>query len=113
MTSEQCLLAKLVGYELASVVFVRDYVQFVFEGPEGNATWSTYTWPTFVAPGARSIRHGDERYSDALLGLIGHRVASGVCTDASLVVGMSTGGDLRVSLLPDDYANDWREWTVW
>ncbi|MGW5106674.1 hypothetical protein [Nocardia sp. NPDC004123] len=65
------LLARLVGLELASVVFVRDYLQFDFDGPR----LTCYVWPTVHADGiTRSL--GDAGYRDALCAFISQTVVS-------------------------------------
>ncbi|MGW5112130.1 hypothetical protein [Nocardia sp. NPDC004123] len=65
------LLARLVGLELASVVFVRDYLQLDFDGPR----LSCYVWPTIDADGiTRSL--GDAGYRDTLCALISQTVVS-------------------------------------
>ncbi|WP_433567536.1 hypothetical protein ACQP1O_21460 [Nocardia sp. CA-151230] len=65
------LLARLIGLELASVVFVRDYLQLDFDGPR----LSCYVWPTIDADGiTRSL--GDPGYRDTLCALISQTVVS-------------------------------------
>ncbi|MET8428952.1 hypothetical protein [Nocardia sp. NPDC004860] len=77
------LLARLVGLELASVVFVRDYLQLDFDGPR----LSCYVWPIIDADGTtRSL--GDAGYRDTLCALIGQTVVS---IDEALAPGFSYG----------------------
>lgn len=64
---EDSLLLDLIGEELGSVVFVRDYVQLVFDGPY----LSLYVWPVVTTADGRTSRFGDEGYRDALCGFIG------------------------------------------
>lgn len=63
------LLLSLSGRELASVVFVRDYLQLEFDGPR----LSVFIWPQ-VTDGSRNRSIGDPGYRDAPRSLIGHLV---------------------------------------
>jgi hypothetical protein len=63
------LLPSLVGRELASVTFVRDYLQLDFDGPR----LSVFTWPE-VTRGARSQSISNPDYRNSLCSLIGHPV---------------------------------------
>lgn len=65
------LLGELVGEELGSVVFVRDYVQFDFDGPR----LTLLVWPSLVAEG-EAIVMGEPGYRDALCGLIDQKVVA-------------------------------------
>jgi hypothetical protein len=68
---DHSLLADLVGEELASVIFVRDYVQLDVDGQR----LSLYVWPGVATDG--DVRHlGDPVYRDALCRLIGRVVTS-------------------------------------
>ncbi|MGW4246962.1 hypothetical protein [Nocardia sp. NPDC004722] len=61
----------MIDLELASVVFVRDYVQLDFDGPR----LSCFVWPTVDIGGAsRSL--GYAGYRDALCSFISQPVAS-------------------------------------
>jgi hypothetical protein len=62
-------LGALVGRDLSSVTFVRDYVQLAFDGPGVNA----FTMPT-VTSGAENLSLGKPRYRDCLCQQIGCRV---------------------------------------
>jgi hypothetical protein len=77
---EDSLLADLVGEGLASVIFVRDYVQLDFDGPR----LSLFVWPG-VATGNDVYYLGDPVYRDALCQLIGRAVTS---TDESREAGL-------------------------
>jgi hypothetical protein len=76
------LLSRLVGLELGSVVFVRDYVQLVFDGPR----LTCFVWP-MISVGGSVLGIHDAGYRDALCSLIGHSVTA--TTEA-------TGQGLRV-----------------
>jgi hypothetical protein len=82
------ILRKIVGSELSTVVFVRDYLQLAFEpaavGPPDAgvlrppmagafASLSAYAMPEIHVEG-RHLRSGDAGYLDALVAQIGRRV---------------------------------------
>jgi hypothetical protein len=75
------LLRELVDNELASVVFVMDYLQLDF----GAARFTAYVWPT-VAIGDVALQYGDPGYRDALCAFIAHKVSS---TEESTEVGLA------------------------
>jgi hypothetical protein len=62
-------LLGLVGEELSAVAFVRDYVEFIFDGPVLRAL----TNPVFEADGLR-VQFPDPGSRDALCSLIGAMV---------------------------------------
>lgn len=76
LAMERSLLADLIGEELGSVVFVRDYVQLVFDGPY----LSLYVWPVVTNADGETFRFGAEGYRDALCAFIG-RTPSSVVID--------------------------------
>ncbi|WP_040807634.1 hypothetical protein [Nocardia concava] len=84
---EDSLLGRLIGLELASVVFVRDYLQLDFDGPR----LTCYVWPTIEADGiTRSL--GDSGYRDSLCALISQTVVSTEeAVGAGLVLGFAIG----------------------
>ncbi|MCP2342142.1 hypothetical protein [Actinomadura rupiterrae] len=63
------LLVALVGHELGSVIFVRDYLQLDFDGPR----LTLLVWPR-VTVDAQARGLGDHGYRDSLCSLIGHPV---------------------------------------
>lgn len=77
---EDSLLARLIGLELASVVFVRDYVQLDFDGPR----LTCFVWPTVEVGGATSS-FGAAGYRDALCAFISQTVLS---TDEAVGTGL-------------------------
>jgi hypothetical protein len=87
------LLERLVGETLASVIFVRDYAQFDFDGPR----LSTFVWPLVTVAGHQK-RTGDPGYRDALVSLIGRDVTGAQDTPATgLVVFL---GDAALTVKP-------------
>jgi hypothetical protein len=68
---DQELLKELIGRDLASVEFVRDYVQLRFDGPELTA----YSWPTLYDAG-RAVTRDAAGYCAALVALINQVVSA-------------------------------------
>ena len=115
------VLHSLVGEELGSVVFVRDYLQLDFE----NARLSAYVWPT-VSFGHVSREFGDLGYRDALCALITSDVIeTEESSEAGLVIRFQLG-EVVINPEPADlsgpeiavlqvHADAFREasWIVW
>lgn len=80
-------LFELLGGELATVIFVRDYVQLQFDDGMLNA----YVWPRVHREGS-VLHHGQPGFNDALIGLIDKRV-TGVdeVLDLGLVIHLADG----------------------
>lgn len=96
MVSQGNGLSQLVGEELAGVHFVRDYVEFSFDGPLLRALSSPIVQiqgecATFPAPGSR----------DLLCALIADTVTSAEEQREALVVQFAGGGEVRVPLRDD------------
>ncbi|GIH89928.1 hypothetical protein ACFFMN_11990 [Planobispora siamensis] len=88
------LLSALIGQELGSVVFVRDYLQLDFDGPR----LTLFVWPQ-VSVDSTVHSMGDPGYRDTLCALIGHTVlTTAESPDAGLVVGFGRGS---VTLKPE------------
>lgn len=91
------LLSRLVGRDLATVVFLKWYLQLTFDGPYLNCD----VWPT-VDIGDGALRHGDSGYRDALCSLlatpvVGTREATGI----GLVIEFQSGV-VRIHPSPDE-----------
>lgn len=87
----------LAGAELSAVAFVRDYVEFHFDGP----VLRSLTDPV-VTTGGLPVRRTDERWRDALCGLIGATVLQvRVVEDVVIVVTFSADRHLAVPLTED------------
>jgi len=71
----ELLLFDLVGAEVESIVFVRDYLQVTLYLPESSPRLTCYAWPAVTPPGSAARSLGDAGYRDALCALIGRRVA--------------------------------------
>jgi hypothetical protein len=78
-------LDAVVGEELASITFVRDYVQMSFDSPP----LTLWVWPRLHRLGEVLERH-HPAYTDALLGLIGKQL---VATDEFLDLGLTLDFD--------------------
>jgi len=91
-------LEKLVGRELSSVTFVRDYVQLAFDG----AGLSAYTTLTFTYD-RESLSSGQPGYRDSLCRQIGCRVARAEVDNQNVSVVFENGAIVAVSLRDDDY----------
>jgi hypothetical protein len=91
-------LQQLVGVELSSVEFVRDYVQLWFDGP----CMTAYTWPT-VAGGSENLSPRQPGYRDALCMQIGRKVEKTEVDKRRVSVVFEGGVVVSISLLDDDY----------
>jgi hypothetical protein len=91
-------LGTLVGHDLSSVTFVRDYVQLAFDGPGVNA----YTMPT-VTSGSESLTPGQPGYRDSLCRQIGCRVERTDADDRRVSIIFENGTMVSISLRDDDY----------
>ncbi|SNS74062.1 hypothetical protein SAMN05216276_10159 [Streptosporangium subroseum] len=81
------LLSALIGEEMSSVIFIRDYVQLDFDGPK----LSLFSWPQIAVDSTVRLM-GDPGYRDTLCALIGHAVlAATEDTDTGLVVDFGLG----------------------
>jgi hypothetical protein len=132
------LLSALVGSELASVVFVADYVQMVFQPGhvkeadpqvlrqpmEGvSARLSTYTLPSVTSRGIR-VRPGEQGWRDVLCGLISARVVEAINDTDEIRIRFEPNVHVTVSLQEDDLEgmpefamlqldDGQKSWTVW
>jgi hypothetical protein len=96
--SDAGLLKRLVGCELSAVVFVRDYLQFQFDGP-----YLTVTTSVVVRIADNLFAGTDQGFKDALVSQIGHTVGS-VSLILEEVINLRLDGDreIRISLRPED-----------
>jgi len=96
---EQAGLRQLIGRELSSVEFVRDYVQLRFDGP----CLSAYTMPT-VQTSDRVITPSAPGYVGALVDRIGRIVGAVESHEEDrLELRFSDGVTIAISLRPGDY----------
>jgi hypothetical protein len=87
----------VIGREIASITFVRDYVQIGFDGPVLTAV----TWPELSAT-ARLWTTETSGYRDVLCSTIGRRVTSAGVTDLEIFIEVEDGVRMVVSLSPED-----------
>lgn len=93
------LLDELVGSEVESVVFVRDYLQLALFLPEGNPILSLYVWPVLASPEVvtHSVGAHAHGYRDALRALINHRVVGAEAREETgLLLSIDTSWSLVV-----------------
>ena len=97
---------ELDGGEIASVTFVRDYVQMTLEvvSDGGRTVGLTFTTSPVVHEGDETFREGDSGWRDALCHLIGRRVNHALVEDGiEFRLTFDPAASLRVSLREDDY----------
>ncbi|MGV8838785.1 MAG: hypothetical protein ACWA6X_00625 [Bauldia sp.] len=98
----QSPIKALEGSELASVVFVRDYVQFCFEGAV-NHTLTAVTHPR-VHERDQWLVWDDPGYRDALCRRIDATVRNASdLAEVALRLEFDDGASIEVSLRPDDH----------
>lgn len=95
---------KLLGkFELSCVVFVRDYLQFVFEGDGQNFTLNTLTLPT-TAICKKTYDSHSLGWRDALCSLINKIVKTAIVEERDSIKIIFDNGDmLEISLKEEDY----------
>lgn len=94
-------LDALMNKELSSVVFVRDYVQLVFEG-DANATLTCFRFPV-VNMNQRLFELTTPGYRDVLCSCIGNIVVNAtVDDDLELSIVMSNNRSIWMSLKEAD-----------
>ncbi len=92
-------LAQLIGRELSSIEFVRDYVQLRFDG-----ITFTVTNPLQVDDAYGSASFGSHGFCDRVCALIGVPVTDvHLIEDAALTVVFRNAATITVSLRPEDY----------
>ena len=94
----QDAMGELIGRDLASIQFVRDYIQFGFDGP----CLTTLTLPS-LRLARTTITSGDQCYADHLRSEIGSKVSSVAVGSDELVITFASGSALVVSLRDEDY----------
>ena len=96
--SLQRRLQRIVGRSLTSVVFIHDYIQFIFDGP----ILTTLTLPRLDHAGIVVSQHC-AGYCDGLCSQIGLTVSSACVTSEGVSIQFENQAELSVSLLPADY----------
>lgn len=89
--------------ELSSVVFIRDYLQFVFEDVRQDVRLSAFTLPIAIVNGME-YKVGSERWRDALCSLINKVVIEAFAEEGeSISITFEEGDKLEISLREEDY----------
>src|SRR2546423_2064380 len=92
-------LKQLVGAELASVTFVRDYVQLSFDGPRLSALT-----PMTVVTRRVTVTSCDDQFRNRLCELIGRSITEvDARPDEALTIGFADGSSVSISLRPEHY----------
>jgi hypothetical protein len=89
-------LTPLVGEELSSVEFIRDYVSLHFDGPRIDVLAQV-----IVNVGGRSWRVGDSGWRDALCSAISQTLARVSTTQEWVTLNFEGGTDIRVGIVPE------------
>lgn len=96
-------IKSLNSSELTSVIFVRDYVQFVFEGEKENFILSAFTLPT-TALSNHKYDFQTLGWRDALCSFINKTVRTAIAEEGnSIKVEFEDGTHLEISLKDEDY----------
>jgi hypothetical protein len=89
--------------ELSSVIFVRDYIQFVFEGEKENIILSAFTLPSTVV-GNQKYYYQTSGWRDALCTLINKIVKAAFAEEGyTIKITFEDGDSLEISLKEEDY----------
>ncbi len=89
--------------ELSSVIFIRDYIQFVFEGKKENFILSAFTMPSTVVKYHKYNLH-TSGWRDALCTLINKIVKTSIVDEGISIKIIFENGDLiEISLKDEDY----------
>jgi hypothetical protein len=91
-------LDELVGRQLSSVEFVRDYVQLRFDGP----CLSAFNLPS-IRQGTTLVQAADSGFQDGLCSQIGIEVENVSISDGQLILNFVNGVAFLVSLRDEDY----------
>jgi hypothetical protein len=92
----------LESHEISGVMFIRDYIQFLFEGERGNGILTTYNLPMAVINGHHYNRN-TSGYRDILCSLINKKVEkSEVSNDRKIKITFENCVKLVVPLEVDE-----------
>lgn len=96
------LINALENAEVCSVIFIRDYLQFYFEGEQNNATLTLYSMPISVVNG-QYFDSSILGYRDCLCSFINHQVRTlEIKSGQYLKITFDHGDKLEVSLKKED-----------
>jgi hypothetical protein len=99
--NSQPLWDQLVGEDLSGIVFVREYLQLLFNEPLRIDAYSTRI---VISSDGRSAAFGEEAFANPAIGLIGRFVRE-VRIDAqqSFRIVFTDGAEIMISLRPEHY----------
>lgn len=96
-------LDSIVGSEMSSVIFIRDYIQLVFEGMDRTQTLTAFSIPSVSIMGI-DYQNYEQGYRDALCSLINSKViAVETSQHIALIVHFGDTQKVKVSLKEADY----------
>ncbi|MEI5908941.1 hypothetical protein WAK64_17985 [Bacillus spongiae] len=90
------------GVEMTSVIFIRDYIQLVFEGINDTAILSTFTLPT-VYNNDNAYNIDTKGYRDELCSLINQNVEKVLLLEEAIQLIFELGRTIEISLREQDY----------
>jgi hypothetical protein len=92
----------LQSYEIRGVLFIRDYIQFLFEGETGNGILTAYNLPIAVVNGCY-FKRNTSGYRDHLCSFINKKVEkSEICDDRNIIINFENGDVLVIPLKIDE-----------
>lgn len=92
-------LHELKGRDLSSIEFVRDYVQFRFDGP----CLTVHIPPSVTTALGHTLVPGEQCYRDSLCERIGVKVRDTEVDLTELAIHFEDGATFRISLREKDY----------
>ncbi|MBP3951788.1 hypothetical protein [Bacillus suaedae] len=96
-------LESLEKSDLSSVVFIRDYIQFVFEGEKENVILSAFTQPSTIVSN-QIYEFQSAGWRDALCTLINKIVRTAIAEEGiAIKITFEDGDVLEISLRKEDY----------
>jgi hypothetical protein len=96
------LIETLEHAEVCSVIFIRDYIQFYFEGEENTGTLTTYSLPVAIV-GGTYFAMGTSGYRDALCSFINLQVKRfEIIKGQKITITFENEDRLEVSLKKED-----------
>jgi hypothetical protein len=97
------ILKSIENTEISSIVFIRDYIQLIFEGPVETATLTAFTLP-IVTNNGTSFTIQMSGYRDALCSLISKRVLKTITQEKVAIRLFFEGNEVvEISLRDEDY----------
>jgi hypothetical protein len=96
-------IKEIESSDLSSVIFIRDYIQFVFEGKKENVILSAFTLPTTEVCNQK-YHSKTSGWRDALCALINKIVSTAIAEEGNAIkITFEDGDFLEISLKEEDY----------